>query len=66
MHILLGAIFLGAYYAAVFAWTRKIALRKNRDTDVWTYLAIFFGVFAPVTLLVLSARAPEPTPEGLS
>jgi hypothetical protein len=50
-------------FALLVLWvwlTRRLALRRNRSTSPWMWLAAFPGLFALLMLALLPTRAEEP------
>lgn len=52
---------VGFAFLVLWVWlTRRLALKRNRSTTGWMWLAAFFGPFALLVLAMLPERRDEP------
>jgi cytochrome bd-type quinol oxidase subunit 2 len=58
--IMIGALVILAWLVIV-GLTGWLASRKHRDDGLWATLALFFGPFALIAILVLPAAIPDTT-----
>ena len=58
--MIVGSI-IGFALLVLWVWlTRRLALRRNRSTALWMWLAAFLGPFALLVLAILPALPEEP------